>query len=101
MAENVAPTEGTLTFVTATVSPVRVKGIFRCTREIVDSSNPAIDAVAFQVMREDYNRETERQIFAELNTVQSGTITSGQVPSGAQARTSAGPGCPPICAKRS
>jgi hypothetical protein len=94
VAENVAPTEGTLTFGTATVSPAGVKGIFRCTREIVDSSNPAIDAVAFSVMREDYNRETEKLIFTELNTVQSGTITTGQVPSGAQARTSTGTALP-------
>jgi hypothetical protein len=94
VAENVAPTEGTLTFASATVSPSGIKGVFKVTREIVDSSNPAIDAVAFQVMREDFNRETEKQIFTELNTVQSGTITSGQVPSGAQARTSAGTALP-------
>jgi HK97 family phage prohead protease len=94
VAENVQPTEGTLTFTGSTISPVGVKGIFKCTREIVDSSNPAIDAVAFQVMREDFNRETEKQIFAELNLQQSGTITAGQVPSGAQARTSAGAALP-------
>jgi hypothetical protein len=94
VAENVAPTEGTLTFASATVSPSGIKGVSKVTREIVDSSNPAIDAVAFSVMREDFNRETEKQIFTELNTVQSGTITSGQVPSGAQARTSAGTALP-------
>jgi HK97 family phage major capsid protein len=88
------PTDGTLTLSGATVTPTAVSGLFRCTREVVDSSNPAIDAIALAVMREDYARQTEERIFTELNTVQAGTITAGLVPSGAMARTSAGTALP-------
>ncbi len=94
VAENVQPTEATAAFVGQTITPVGIKGVFRVTREIVDASNPAIDAVLFAAMREDYDRQAEKQIFTELNTVQSGTITAGLVPSGAQARTSAGTALP-------
>jgi hypothetical protein len=41
-------------------------------------------------MRESYARQAEARIFTELNTIQSGTITAGQVPNGAQARVSTG-----------
>jgi hypothetical protein len=94
-------TEGTnradnaaLTFLPATVAPTGIVGLFRVTRDIVDASNPAIDSIALSIMRESYARQTEARIFTELNFVQSGTITSGLVPSGAMARTSAGASLP-------
>jgi HK97 family phage prohead protease len=95
--ENVNPTDGTLTLPSAvTVVPKGISGLFKVTREILDSSNPAIDALAFTTMREDWNREAETMVYTELNGAngQGGTITAGQVPSGAQARTSAGAALP-------
>ena len=94
VAENVQPTEGAAAFTGGTVTPVGVKGRFGITRELLDASNPAIDRVLFAALREDYNRQVEKQIYSELNTLQSGTITAGLVPSGAQARTSAGTALP-------
>lgn len=88
--EGTNPADGTLTFTGGTVTPTSVVGRFIVTREIADSSNPAIDQVALSVLRESYGRQTEQRIFTELNTAQSGTITAGFVPSGAMARTSAG-----------
>jgi HK97 family phage major capsid protein len=87
--DNAAPV-----FTPSTVTPAGITGLFRVTRELVDASNPAIDAVALSELRESYGRQTEARIFTELNTVQSGTITGLQVPNGAQARTSTGTGLP-------
>ena len=88
------PTDGTLTFETKTIVPQGISGLFRVTRELVDSSNPAVDQIAMMAMREDYDRAAEQRVHTELNTVQSGTITNGLVPSGAQARTSTGMALP-------
>ena len=92
--EGVNPTDGTLAFAGKTINPAAISGTFRCTREIMDASNPAIDAIALGVMREDFARQAEDRIFNELNTVQSGTIAAGLVPSGAQARVSAAAALP-------
>lgn len=86
--------DGTLTIGSATIQPGSIEGLYRVTRELIDSSNPAIDQVALSVMAESYRRQTEQRIFTELNTVQSGVITAGLVPSGAQARLSAGAALP-------
>lgn len=83
-----------IAFGQVTVAPKSISGLYRVTRELVDSSNPAIDTVCLSVMRESYARQTEARIYAALNTAQSGTITSGFVPSGAMARTSTGPALP-------
>jgi phage head maturation protease len=85
--EGVNPTSGTLTIATKTVTPGSISGVFQLTREIVDSSNPAIDAIAMQAMQESYSQQTEAKVYAELNGAngQGGTITAGFVPSGAQA----------------
>jgi hypothetical protein len=55
----------------------------------VDSSNPAIDQIALATMRESYNQQTEAKVYTLLNGANGagGTITSGFVPSGAQAST--------------
>ncbi|WP_290055657.1 phage portal protein [Amycolatopsis solani] len=90
--EGTNPTPGTLTLATVTVTPKAISGGFTLTREIVDSSNPAIDAIAMQAMGESYSQQTEAMVYAELNGAngQGGTITNGFVPSGAQVSTSAG-----------
>lgn len=98
-AEGSNRADGTLTIGSSTVQPVSIDGLYKVTREVFDSANPALDLVAFTVMAESYRRKTEAAVFAELNSVQAGTITSGQVPSGAQARTSTGTALPQDLAK--
>jgi len=93
--EGVNPTGGSLTLGTVTVAPGAVSGLFELSREIVDSANPAVDAIAMNAMHESYAQQTEASVYAELNgtTGVGGTITNGFVPSGAQASTSdASPG---------
>lgn len=89
--EGVNPTDGTLTFTSKTVTPGAISGRLVLSREIVDSSNPAIDQIALASMRESYARQTEAKVFTLLNGASGagGTITSGFVPSGAQASQSA------------
>jgi len=65
--EGVNPGEGSMSLDALTVSPGAVSGRFDLTREIVDASNPAIDAIALATMRESYNRQTEQKAYAELN----------------------------------
>lgn len=89
--EGTNPSDGSLTFGTKTVTPQAVSGRLVLTREIVDSSNPAIDQIAMAAMRESYNRQTEAKVYTLLNGANGagGTITGGFVPSGAQALTTA------------
>jgi HK97 family phage prohead protease len=82
--EGTGPSDGTLAFDTTTVTPGAVSGLLKLTREIVDSSNPAIDQIALAAMRESYAQQTESKVYTMLNTAQSGTITSGFATSGAQ-----------------
>lgn len=96
--EGVNPADGTLTFGTKTVTPGAIDGKLILTREIVDSSNPAIDQIALAAMRESYARQTEGKVYTLLNGANGagGTITAGFVPSGAQASTYVGStGTPP------
>jgi len=96
--EGTNPSDGTLTFGTTTVQPQAISGRLVLSRELVDSSNPAIDTIALYEMRESYNRQTEAKVYALLNGTggAGGTITSGFVPSGAQAATFVGStGTPP------
>jgi hypothetical protein len=87
--EGTNPTDGTLTFGTKTVTPGAIDGKLILTREIVDSSNPAIDQIALAAMRESYARQTEAKVYTLLNGANGagGVITAGFVPSGAQAST--------------
>lgn len=92
--EGTNPTDGTLAFSTSvTVTPGAISGRFRITREIVDASNPAIDAIAANALRESYSQQTEGKVYTKLNGANGvgGTITSGAVPSGA-AVVALGPG---------
>lgn len=84
--ENVAPTPGSLTLGTVTVAPGAVSGVFELSREIVDSANPAVDAIAMNAMHESYAQQTEASVYSQLNgsTGVGGTVTAGFVPSGAQ-----------------
>lgn len=90
--EGTNPSDGSVTLNTLTVTPQAISGRLVLTREIVDSSNPAIDQIAFATMRESYARQTEAKVYTLLNgpSGAGGTITSGFVPSGAQAVTTAG-----------
>jgi phage head maturation protease len=96
--EGTNPTDGSLTLTTKTVSPGGISGRLTLTREIVDSSNPAIDQIALLAMREAYSQQTEGKVYTLLNGASGagGTITTGLVPSGAQAATFVGTtGTPP------
>ena len=88
-SEGNAPNEGSITLTTKTVTPGAISGKLPLTREIVDSSNPAIDQIALAAMREDYARQTEANVYTLLNGANGagGTITTGFVPSGSQAAT--------------
>jgi len=90
--EGTNPSDGSLAFAPQVVTPQAVSGRIVLTREIVDSSNPAIDQIAFAEMRESYERQTETIVYTLLNGASGagGTITTGFVPSGAQAVTTAG-----------
>jgi len=90
--EGTNPTDGTLAFGTSTVSPGAISGLLKLSREIVDSSNPSIDAIALQAMRESYSQQTEAKVYTLLNGTSGagGVITGDLVPSGAQAVTVAG-----------
>ena len=90
--EGTNPSDGSLAFGTKTVTPQAISGRLVLTREIVDSSNPAIDQIALATMRESYARQTEAKVYTLLNGANGagGTITpaaEGTVPSGAQAST--------------
>jgi phage head maturation protease len=96
--EGTNPTDGSVSFTTKTVTPGAISGRLILTREIVDSSNPAIDQIALATMRESYARQTEAKVYTLLNGANGagGTITSGLVPSGSQAATFVGTtGTPP------
>lgn len=84
--EGTNPTDGTLALGTSvTVTPQAISGRFRITREIVDASNPAIDAIALNALKESYSQQTEGKVYTMLNGANGvgGTITAGFVPSGA------------------
>lgn len=96
--EGTNPSDGSMAFGVKTVTPQAISGRLTLTREIVDSSNPAIDQIAMAAMRESYARQTEAKCYTLLNGANGagGTITSGFVPSGAQAATYVGStGTPP------
>jgi hypothetical protein len=91
--EDVAPAVGTITPTDRLVAPATRVGRAVITRELVDAATPQGDAIALAVAAEDYRRQVEADAYAELNGAtfgQGGTITAGFVPTGAQARTSAG-----------
>lgn len=72
--EGTNPSDGSVSFTTATVSPGAISGRLTLTREIVDSSNPAIDQIALQTMRESYDQQTEQQLYTTLNGTATNTV---------------------------
>jgi HK97 family phage prohead protease/HK97 family phage major capsid protein len=95
--EGTNPTDGSLAIGTNTVTPGAISGAFNLSREVVDAANPAIDQIALQAMRESYSQQTEGKVYTALTSATlgvGGTITAGQVPSGAyvQAVAAAGGG---------
>jgi len=85
--EGVNPSEASLAVEPVTITPGGISGLYKITREMADSANPAIDAIATQAMSESFSQQTETMVYTELNGTNGvgGTITSGFVPSGAQA----------------
>jgi HK97 family phage major capsid protein len=58
--------EGALTTDEITASPKAVSGAFRVSRELVDSSNPAIDMLAWRSMIEEYDADAEAYAWARI-----------------------------------
>ncbi|NIJ10620.1 HK97 family phage prohead protease [Saccharomonospora amisosensis] len=73
--EGTNPADGSLTFGEVTVTPGAISGRLTLTREIVDSSNPAIDQIALAAMRESYNQQTEAKVYTEINGKATTTTT--------------------------
>jgi len=90
--EGTNPADGSISLGLRTVTPQGISGRMVVTRELVDSSNPAIDQIAFNTMRESYARQTETKLYTLLNGTSGagGVITGDLVPSGSQAVTVAG-----------
>jgi hypothetical protein len=82
-SEATGPSTGTITDHTyRTVSPTAQSGEFAVSRELMDSSNPAIDVIAMNAMREEYSQDTEAVIATALaaatdNDAGSGISTEG------------------------
>jgi HK97 family phage prohead protease len=58
--------EGTLTLGSTMVEPGAISGAYRFSRELADSSNPAIDGIALRAMFRDYRRGSEAMVGAAL-----------------------------------
>jgi hypothetical protein len=68
--EGTGPSSGTMTAHTYhTVEPTAQSGEFVLTRELMDSSNPIIDVIALNAMREEYSQDTEGLIATHLEDI--------------------------------
>jgi len=78
-SEGTGPSTGTITnHDYLTVTPTAQSGEFIVTRELMDSSNPAIDTIAMNAMREEYAQDTEAIIAAAIAAAtDDGTPTPG------------------------
>jgi hypothetical protein len=91
--EGTGPSTGTITDHTyRTVSPTAQSGEFVITRELVDSSNPAIDQIASAAMREEYAQDTEAVIAAAIAAATDDNTGAGQSTEGCYVYTSTGTG---------
>jgi HK97 family phage prohead protease len=73
--------EGVLSLGDATMTPKAMDGAYRLSREIVDSTNPAIDRIALRAMLRDYRRKTEAKFLAALNVAAgAATAVAGPIP---------------------
>ena len=59
-------TEGDVDVADVTINPVPVSGAFRLSRELIDASNPALDAIALRAMLRTYRYATEIKAVAAL-----------------------------------
>lgn len=59
-------TEGDMDVSDVTVTPGAVSGAYRLSRELIDATNPALDAVALRAMLRDYRKVTEGKVSAAL-----------------------------------
>lgn len=66
--------EGTLTLGGGLVTPKAVSGAYRVSRELIDSSNPAIDGIASRAMLRDYRRKSEGKVATALEAVGAATV---------------------------
>lgn len=91
--ENTGPSTGTITNHTfRTVSPTAQSGEFVISRELVDSSNPAIDQIALAAMREEYSQDTEAVIATALAAATDDNLGGGQSTEGCYVAASVGDG---------
>jgi hypothetical protein len=58
--------EGTLTLGSRTVTPRAISGAWRASRELLDTSNPAIDTIALSEMRRDYADKSEAYAISQI-----------------------------------
>jgi HK97 family phage prohead protease len=92
-SEGTGPTTGTITDHTyRTVTPTAQSGEFVLTRELMDSSNPAIDTIATNAMREEYAQDTEAVIATALAAATDNDTGSGQSTEGCYVYTVTGTG---------
>jgi hypothetical protein len=92
-SENTGPSTGTITDHTyRTVTPTAQSGEFVISRELVDSSNPAIDQIALAAMREEYSQDTEAVIATALAGATDNDTGSGQSTEGCYVYTNVGDG---------
>lgn len=75
-----------------TVTPLAKSGKFVISRELVDSSNPAIDAIAGAALRESYAQETENIVADAIEAATDNDTGSGQSTEGCYVTTAAGSG---------
>lgn len=91
--EGTGPSGGTITNHTyRTVTPTAQSGEFVVTRELMDSSNPAIDVIAMNAMREEYAQDTEGVIATALAAATDNDTGSGQSTEGCYVYTVVGDG---------
>jgi HK97 family phage prohead protease len=69
-------TEGDIDVADVTITPGAVSGAFRLSRELVDASNPALDAIAIRAMARDYRYVTESKTVAALEAGIDSTIAT-------------------------
>ena len=68
--------EGVLTMNTRTVTPRAISGAWRASRELLDSSSPAIDTIALNEMRRDYLDKSEAYAIAQMIAGVTATTTA-------------------------
>ncbi len=86
------PASGSLVLSSFTVAPVSRAGAFTISREMVDSSNPALDAIARNAMNEDYRDKTELLAAAHLRAAAVDSNSDGRTDDGGYVQTVVGDG---------